>query len=173
MTSSAISHLQQACTANALSTSTSLSPDGRTLTIGEATHDATALVTIPLGNNNNNDNGNGKSVTYSLASIYLLLSNPSVLQYRKACEAANVSDVVKILDKAGITAHFFGGVDAAGEGEKDDDAMDLSDQEGEAKSTSAPGEADQGHEHRSKQHDDKDRHHHRSSNQKAKLSCLA
>ncbi|KAL7477358.1 hypothetical protein ACHAW6_003170 [Cyclotella cf. meneghiniana] len=169
MTSSVISHLQQACTANALSNSTSLSPDGRTLTIGESTYDATDLITIPLGtNNDNNDNGNtnGKSVTYSLASIYLLLSNPSVLQYRKACEAANVSDVVKILDKAGITGHFFGGGEAVVEGDKDDDAMDLSDQEGEDKSTLPPGETDRGHENRSKRHDEKDRHHHHRSSKR-------
>ncbi|KAL3794938.1 hypothetical protein HJC23_004315 [Cyclotella cryptica] len=161
MTSAAISHLQQACSSNTLSTSASLSPDGRTLTIGETAHDATALITVPLGS------GNNKSVTYSLASLYLLLSNPSVLQYRKACEAANVTDVVKILDKAGVQAYFFGGAEAGqgggGEGDTDEHAMDVSDHEGEAKSTLAVEERDEGQEHRSKRHDDKDRPNHRSS----------
>jgi parafibromin len=79
-------------------------------------------------------------VTYSLASIYLQLLHPGVLQYRKACEGAGVEDPVKVLDKAGITSFFLdapsdGGVDGAeGEGtatpaKLDGDDMDMSDEE--------------------------------------------
>ena len=99
MTSAAIAALRDACRAKTLSDA-SLSPDGQTLTISSTDHDATALITVPMGKD--------KSATYSLASIYLMFIHPSVLQYRKACETANVKDQVKILDKAGISSYFAG-----------------------------------------------------------------
>jgi parafibromin len=96
---SAIDALREACTSNTLS-SASLSPDGQTLTISSTDHDATAPITVPMGKD--------KSVTYSLASIYLMFLHPSVLQYRKACESANVKDQVKILDKSAVSSYFMG-----------------------------------------------------------------
>ncbi|KAL7510595.1 hypothetical protein ACHAXN_007455 [Cyclotella atomus] len=99
---SAIDALREACTSNSLSSAT-LSPDGQTLTIASTAHDATAPITIPIVGKDNN-----KTVTYSLASIYLMFLHPSVLQYRKACESANVKDQVKILDKSAVSGYFMG-----------------------------------------------------------------
>ncbi|KAL7538767.1 hypothetical protein ACHAWF_006210, partial [Thalassiosira exigua] len=129
--------LRKACGGN-LSSSATLSPDGRTLTLLGSSHDASAPQHLTLPD--------GKEVSYTLASIYLQLLNPSVLQYRKACEEWNVSDPVKILDKGGISDHFFSddaggrgtgaaGDDAAedgagGDDAEGDDAMDMSDDEG-------------------------------------------
>jgi parafibromin len=110
-----------------------LSSDGTTLTLQNEPFPASKPVTLDLPN--------GKSVTYSLASVYLQLCNPGVLQYRKACEAANVEDPVKVLDR-GVISEFFSAAtssSAAGgdEGGDDDankktdaggdDAMDMSD----------------------------------------------
>lgn len=92
-------------------------------------------------------------MSYTLASMYLQLLNPSVLQYRKACERAKVEDPVKILDKTLISDYFFdSGADAAASeatagddgraDKKADDAMDMSDDEaGAGSGEDAKGEA--------------------------------
>mmetsp|Transcript_16641 Transcript_16641/g.35964 ORF Transcript_16641/g.35964 Transcript_16641/m.35964 type:complete len:608 (+) Transcript_16641:30-1853(+) len=147
-TSSPIDLLRKACTGN-LSTNTSLSEDGKNLIIlGSAPYDATTPHTLTLSDGK----GGTKEVSYTLASIYLQLLNPSVLQYRKACESANVEDTVKILDKTHISEYFF---DSGAEGEDDaaaaategdddnkaDDAMDMSDDEAAAGSEDGAKEA--------------------------------
>lgn len=142
MTSAAIAALREACTTKTLSDAY-LSPDGQTLTISSTDHDATAPITVPVGD---------KSVTYSLASIYLMFMHPSVLQYRKACESANVKDQVKILDKAGISSYFLG---------EETQDMDVSDDEGAKRKTQFV------EEDRSKRHDDKQ---HRSGEKPKKKS---
>ena len=101
-----------------------LSADGTTLTLQNTSYPATTPLTLDLSN--------GKSVTYSLASVYLQLCNPAVLPYRKACEAAKVEDPVKVLDRGGITEFFSaatdeGGDDANKQHGDDGDAMDMSD----------------------------------------------
>eukprot|EP00584_Thalassiosira_punctigera_P002673 CAMPEP_0172527346 /NCGR_PEP_ID=MMETSP1067-20121228/2057_1 /TAXON_ID=265564 ORGANISM="Thalassiosira punctigera, Strain Tpunct2005C2" /NCGR_SAMPLE_ID=MMETSP1067 /ASSEMBLY_ACC=CAM_ASM_000444 /LENGTH=636 /DNA_ID=CAMNT_0013311073 /DNA_START=69 /DNA_END=1979 /DNA_ORIENTATION=- len=140
----AINLLRQACLAN-LSTASSLSDDGKTLTLLGSSFDATVPQKLTLSDSKG---GGTKEVSYTLASIYLLLTNTSLLQYRNACEAARVGDPVKILDK-GLISDFFSdaasGSSGAGEdgglaatdaaasaedGKKvDEDAMDMSDDE--------------------------------------------
>jgi len=103
-----------------------LSPDGTSLTLQNTSYPASTPLTLDLPN--------GKSVTYSLASVYLQLCNPGVLQYRKACDAAKVEDPVKVLDRTAISEFFSaaateeGGDDAKQPDNGDDgDAMDMSD----------------------------------------------
>ncbi len=113
----AIDLLRKACTSNDLSSSTSLSDDGKILTLYESSYDATSLQTITVvvlrdGKSSSSISGGGttstKDVTYSLASIYLQLIYPvGVLPYRKACDNYNVDDPVKVLDKACITDYFL------------------------------------------------------------------
>lgn len=98
-----------------------LSQDGTTLTLQGTSYPASTPLTLDLTTE--------KSVTYSLASVYLQLCNPAVLQYRKACEAANVEDPVKVLDKNGIQEFFAAASSAPGAGDGDDDNMDMSDDE--------------------------------------------
>eukprot|EP00956_Cyclotella_meneghiniana_P010233 scaffold14139_cov74-Cyclotella_meneghiniana.AAC.5 len=145
---SAITALREASISKALSDA-SLSADGQTLTISSTDHDATAPITVPVGKD--------KSVTYSLASIYLMLMHPSVLQYRKACEGANVKDQVKILDKAGISAYF------TGNDETQD--MDVSDDEGAA---AAKRKTQFAEEEASRAKHREDKRHSRSSEKKKK-----
>lgn len=118
---SAVDALREACgsTPGGLAASSaSLSPDGATLTLSGVGHDARSAVTVT------DAGGGGRTASYSLASVYLLLTNPNVLTYRKACEAAGVSDPVKVLDKGLVNGYFrgaggdgkAGGGDAPGEG---------------------------------------------------------
>lgn len=115
-----IDQLRKACVTN-LGTNASLSDDGKTLTLFGSSHDAATPHTFTL----NDGKGGTKEVTYTLASIYLQLLNPSVLQYRKACESANVDNPVAVLDKGQMSLYFFD--DEADNNEKADDAMDMSD----------------------------------------------
>lgn len=126
MTSSPIDLLRKACTTD-LSTNASLSNDGKVVTLCGSPQDASTLLKISVSDGK----GGAKEMTYSLASIYLQLLNPGVLQYRKACDTAKVEDPVKVLDKVGISEYFFAsasdvvvGGDAGGNIANDD--MDLS-----------------------------------------------
>lgn len=127
MATTPVELLRKACTTS-LSSNASLSEDGQTLTLFGASYDAAAPHTMTL----NDGKGGTKDVSYTLASIYLQLVNPSVLQYRKACESAKVEDPVKILDK-GLISLFFFDDDAADDVSLDkktdggDDAMNMSD----------------------------------------------
>ena len=107
---SAVDALREACRSSSgglAASSASLSPDGATLTLSGVGHDARSPVTVADG---------GRTASYSLASVYLLLTNPNVLRYRKACEAAGVADPVKVLDKGLVSGYFgVGGADAPGE----------------------------------------------------------
>jgi len=131
---SPIQLLKKVCQTDTLTSDTALSADGKTLTILGSAHDATASQTLTLHN--------GKEASYTLASIYLLLLNPSTLPYRKACDAGGVTDPVKILDKDSILDYFphGGGEDAdADDGSEDkadddDDAMDMSEDDESAAS---------------------------------------
>mmetsp|Transcript_1313 Transcript_1313/g.2086 ORF Transcript_1313/g.2086 Transcript_1313/m.2086 type:complete len:581 (-) Transcript_1313:86-1828(-) len=101
-----------------------LSPDGTSLTLQNTSYPASTPLTLDLPN--------GKSVTYSLASVYLQLCNPGVLQYRKACDAAKVEDPVKVLDRTAISEFFSAaateeGGDDAKQQQQQPDAMDMSD----------------------------------------------
>ena len=100
---SAVDQLREACRSSSGDLpSATLSPDGATLTLSGVAHDARSEVTVA-------DPSGGKTASYSLASVYLLLTNPNVLKYRKACEAAGVSDPVKVLDKGLVNGYFRGG----------------------------------------------------------------
>ncbi|KAL7444736.1 hypothetical protein ACHAXH_009459 [Discostella pseudostelligera] len=136
----AIELLRKACgNSNDLSTQASLSDDGKILTLYGSSHDATSLQTITTAT---------KEVTYTLASIYLQLLHPSVLQYRQACNSANVEDPVKILDKAAITDYFTAATADAGEEELGDDGApaakgdDGKDADGDATMDLSSDEAD-------------------------------
>mmetsp|Transcript_10694 Transcript_10694/g.17658 ORF Transcript_10694/g.17658 Transcript_10694/m.17658 type:complete len:575 (+) Transcript_10694:36-1760(+) len=103
-----------------------LSTDGTSLTLQNTSYPASTPLTLDLPN--------GKSVTYSLASVYLQLCNPNVIQYRKACEAAKVEDPVKVLDRGAISEFFSAATDEGGDDAKqqpdgDADAMDMSDED--------------------------------------------
>ena len=89
-----IDQLRKACITN-LGANASLSDDGKTLTLFGSSHDAATPHTFTL----NDGKGGTKEVTYTLASIYLQLLNPRLLQYRKACESANVENPVAVLDQ--------------------------------------------------------------------------
>ncbi|KAL9191045.1 hypothetical protein ACHAXT_000751 [Thalassiosira profunda] len=126
-----IALLREACAGN-LAANSSLSEDGKTVTLMGTAHDATVPQTLTLSDGK----GGTKEVTYTLASIYLQLLHTSVLQYRKACEAAGVEDNVKVLDKGSIIEYFLepeddaaaGAAAAPDEGAKEDgDAMDVDD----------------------------------------------
>ena len=134
MVPAALTALREACTSQTLSDVT-LSADGQTLTISSTDHNAMALVNVPVGKD--------KMATYSLASIYLMLMHPSVLQYRKACESANVKDQVKILDKAGITSYFTG---------DETQDMDVSDDEGAKRKAQFADEEVSSKHHEDKRH---------------------
>jgi len=124
-----IDQLRKACITN-LGTNASLSEDGKTLTLFGSSHDAATPHTFTL----NDGKGGTKEVTYTLASIYLQLLNPSVLQYRKACESANVDNPVAVLDKGQMSLYFFDDdADDINNNKKTDDDMDMSDDDkGEA-----------------------------------------
>ncbi|KAL3760287.1 hypothetical protein ACHAWU_006285 [Discostella pseudostelligera] len=142
--SAAIELLIKACSTNNLTTQASLSDDGKIFTLYGTSYDATSLQTITTAT---------KEVTYTLASIYLQLLHPSVLQYRQACNNANVEDPVKILDKAAITNYFEAAADTATAGdelgvddgapaEKKEDAKDVADADGDITMDFSGDEAD-------------------------------
>jgi len=117
-----------------------LSPDGTSLTLQNTSYPASTPLTLDLPN--------GKSVTYSLASVYLQLCNPSVINYRKACEAAKVEDPVKVLDRGAISEFFSATAATGGEGGDDakqsqppggDDAMDVDEDNKKDKAGSGGG----------------------------------
>jgi len=123
-----IDQLRKACITN-LGTNASLSEDGKTLTLFGSSYDAATPHTFTL----NDGKGGTKEVTYTLASIYLQLLNPSVLQYRKACESANVDNPVAVLDKGQMSLYFFDDDADDINNKKTDDDMDMSDDDkGEA-----------------------------------------
>ena len=113
-----------------------LSSDGTSLTLQSTSYPASTPLTLDLPN--------GKSVTYSLASVYLQLCNPNVIQYRKACEAAKVEDPVKVLDRGAISEFFSSATDEGGDDAKqkpdgDADAMDMSDDENKKEKSGSGG----------------------------------
>ena len=108
---SPIDHLREACSTGALSTHSSLSDDGKVLTLYGSTYDATIPHTLILTTSTGDDNS--REVSYTLASIYLQLLNPVLLGYRKACSTSGVKDPVKILDKDHVISYFVESSSAA------------------------------------------------------------
>jgi parafibromin len=102
--SSALDRLREACTTGALSTHSSLSDDGKVLTLYGSTYDATIPHTLILTTSTGEDKI--REVSYTLASLYLQLLYPVLLGYRKACSTSGVKDPVKILDKDHVISYF-------------------------------------------------------------------
>jgi len=104
---SPIDLLRDTCTAG-LSENSSLSEDGSKLTLSGQTIPSSNVLEIP------HPKSDEPTVSYTLASVYLQLLNPDrLLQYRKACEAANVEDPVKSVDKTIVVQYFRGAGDQA------------------------------------------------------------
>ena len=99
-----------------LVSSSSLSADGRTLTLGSQTFDATARLSV-----------RGVEGTYSLASTYLQIVDPSIslLKYRQECKKYNVEAGVKASDKAALVGYFY----EASPTVKDDDDMEIDEED--------------------------------------------
>jgi len=112
-----ITILQQHSASHTL-TSLHLSPDGANLHIPSTSTNLNAASKLSL------TLSNGKTVSYSLASVYLQIADPArgLMQYRKVCESHAVSDPVKVLDKSGIIDYFMGKKE-----EEEDDGMHISD----------------------------------------------
>ena len=101
----AIAQLRQACE-KGLPGNSSLSDDGKTLTLFDSTHDARNYCKITLCKGT-------KEVWYTLGSVYLLLMNPSALVYPNACNEMDILDPVDASDRKHVRDHFlfFGNVD--------------------------------------------------------------
>lgn len=77
------------------------SEDSQLLTLGDVTLPAKEKISFEQ---------DGKTVEYSVASVYILITDPSqgAIAYRNSCKQHNVDDAVKTLDKAVVTGFFLG-----------------------------------------------------------------
>lgn len=84
-----------------------LSSDGKSLTLDDATLDASQEIDM--------SSANGKSCRYTLASVYLQVLDPNqgLMAYRNSCKAHSVADPVKPLDKPTVVTYFLGAEAAA------------------------------------------------------------
>ena len=134
----------------------SLSADGSSLSLGDATVTASDKVTVSHG---------GSSCEYSLGSMFLQIVAPdqSLVAYRGACKKHKVTDPVKASDKATVISFFLGSEPSGGS-----DGADAAAPAERAPDTSSSREKDR-HHHRDKSRD-KDRHKDKRGDKKQRSS---
>ena len=128
-----------------------LSTDGRSLTLDDATLDASQETDV---------SHDGKSCRYTLASIFLQVLDPNqgLMAYRNACKAHSVTDPVKALDKPIVVGSILG---------DQPDATVAPPEPAETEQEEAPEEKRPEKKHKHDKHESAARKHHRDHKHQA------